>query len=386
MNYDIFISYSRRDKKTVVPFAEFLRSHGYSVWIDMDELPVGHAFPEEIVKAITGCKILLFFSSKNSNDSKWVKREVVFADQQNKIILPVLIDDSEYHQSLQLLFSGVEHVDTMKKKPDDVMKELLSSIETEIGSNKEGQRCPIVNNICPNHNLDTASYVQDKLNFANRLQFYKYQARCEAFVFTSLCETIWLLIFGLILIPTGILSHTLSLYVCGSVAFFLSIYSTHLSTNSSIVPGWYNRHLTTYGALILTMDFFVTSACLSISGLFSVGLPVAALFFIESIIGIISIYCIFRQKRIGYYMLWIEVLLFSVSSITLWPANYRVIGIIGLVVVFSLAMLLLTYTLRLRKNGNSSWGLLFGEKSHQEDQKPSALEKILLMVWERFFH
>ena len=387
MKYSIFISYSRKDREKVVPYAEFLRSHGYSVWIDLEDLPAGHAFPEEIVNAIKDCKILLFFSSIHSNDSKWVKREVVYADQQDKLILPIRLDDSEYHSSLQLLLSGVEHIDTSTKKPGAVLKELLSTIEKEIGSNTEGELCPIVKEKCPKpKSISTDSYVKEKLNSANRIQFFKYQTKCEALVFTALCEAIWLLILGLVLIPPGILSHALSLFVCGTMAFFLSIYTTHLSTNSLIVPGWYNRHLTTYGALILTMDFFVSTACLSISGLFSVRFSTALLFFIESIIGIIAIYLIYRLKKAGYYILWIEVLLFTMASVTLWSVKHRVIGAIGTLIVLSLAMLILTYTLKLRKNGSSTWGLLFGEKTHQEDQRPSSIERFLLSIWARLFH
>ncbi|MBO4822721.1 MAG: toll/interleukin-1 receptor domain-containing protein [Prevotella sp.] len=386
MKYSIFISYSRKDKEIVAPYAEFLRSHGYSVWIDLEDLPAGHAFPEEIVNAIKECKILLFFSSTHSNGSKWVKREVVYADQQDKLILPIRLDDSEYHSSLQLLLSGVEHIDTLRKKPNVVMNELLSSLEKEIGLNTDGELCPIVNKKCPKPNSSTDSFVQEKLKSANRIQLFKYQTKCEALVFTALCEAIWLLILGFVLIPPGILSHALSLFVCGAMAFFLSIYTTHLSTSSMIVPGWYNRHLTTYGALILTMDFFVSTACLSISGLFSTRVSIALLFFFESIIGIIGIYLIYRLKKTGYYILWIDVLLFAGSSITLWSVKHRVVGVIGTLIVLSLAMLILTYTLKLRKNGSSTWGLLFGEKTHQADQRPSAIERFLLSIWVRLFH
>jgi hypothetical protein len=110
------------------------------------------------------------------------------------------------------------------------------------------------------------------------------------------------------------------------------------------------------------------------------------LFFIESIIGIIAIYLIYRLKKTGYYILWIEVLLFTMASVTLWSVKHRVIGAIGTLIVLSLAMLILTYTLKLRKNGSSTWGLLFGEKTHQEDQRPSSIERFLLSIWARLFH
>ena len=41
---------------------------------------------------------------------------------------------------------------------------------------------------------------------------------------------------------------------------------------------------------------------------------------------------------------------------------------------------------KLRKNGSSTWGLLFGEKTHQEDQRPSSIERFLLSIWARLFH
>lgn len=383
MKYDIFISYSSKDQAKVSSYVSFLRRHGYSVWIDQVGISHGHEFPEEITKAIQNCSILLFFSSINSNSSKWVKRELVFADKHNKMILPICLDPSEYNQSLQLLLSGVEHIEEFSKSEEDVKKTILISVEREIGNKDHQESCPVTKQVCPieGRNNNTSPFVQEQINVANSRLASKYEIRCEAFVFTALCEAIWLIIIGCCLIPIGILSHTFSLFVSTVVAYFLAMYTTHLSTNSFYVPGWYNRHLTTYGALILAMDFFITVACLSISSAFSIGVITSLLFFFCSILGSIGIICLYRLRRLGYYILWIDSVIFAASSYNLWSDNLKFIGPASLFLLFAFAMLILTYTLKLRFNGSSTWGLLFGKEKDSEDQEPSIVELFLMKIW-----
>ena len=382
MKYDIFISYSSKDQAKVSSYVDFLRRHGYSVWIDQVGISHGHEFPEEIVKAIQNCSILLFFSSINSNSSKWVKREIVFADKHNKMILPICLDPSEYNQSLQLLLSGVEHVEEFSKSEEDVKKAILISVEREIGNKDHQELCPVTKQVCPIEGLNnTSPSVQEQITVANSRLALKYRIRCEAFVFTALCEAVWLIIIGCCLISIGILSHTFSLFVSTVVAYFFAMYTTHLSTNSVYVPGWYNRHLTTYGALILAMDFFITAACLSISSIFSIGIVTSLLFFFCSILGAIGIVCLYRLRRLGYYILWIDSVVFAVSSYNLWSDNLKFIGPASLFLLYAFAMLILTYTLKLRFNGSSTWGLLFGKEKDSKDQEPSIVERLLFKIW-----
>jgi hypothetical protein len=387
MEYDIFISYSSKDHKVVSNYANFLREKGYAVWIDQVDISHGHEFPEEITKAIQGCSILLFFSSQHSNASKWVKREIVYADNQNKTILPIRLDNAEYNRSLQLLLSGVEHIDAVNKTFDEIKNILLASLEREIGNHESGKLCPVISKSCPIGKTDDniVPSFQKTINEPNWRETLKYRIRCEAFVFTSLCEAIWLLIIGCPLVVLGLLTHTISLFVCTVVAYFLAIYTTHLSTNSFYVPGWYNRHLTSYGALILAMDFFVSAACFSISIAFSIDVLTSLPLFACSILGIICILCIYRLKRIGYYLLWIGTILLPASTYNLWASNIRIIGMVSLFVLLVIAMMMLTYTLKLRFNGSSTWGLLFGNENGHKDQRPSIVERFLLKVWVKLY-
>lgn len=74
--YDIFISYSNKDRHIVHKYAKFLEDYGYKVWYDVKGLYGGAKFAGEIADAIEASKLFVFFSSENSNKSEWTKGEI----------------------------------------------------------------------------------------------------------------------------------------------------------------------------------------------------------------------------------------------------------------------------------------------------------------------
>jgi len=90
---DIFISYSRKDQAKAELLAEFLESHGYSVWWDR-YIPPGKTFDEAISMALDNTKCVIVLWSNSSVKSNWVKEEASVGMQRN-ILVPVLIDDVE---------------------------------------------------------------------------------------------------------------------------------------------------------------------------------------------------------------------------------------------------------------------------------------------------
>ena len=60
MKYDIFISYSRKDKEIVNKFASGLKKNRYEIWMDIDGIESGDAFKEKIVNTIRNSSLVSF--------------------------------------------------------------------------------------------------------------------------------------------------------------------------------------------------------------------------------------------------------------------------------------------------------------------------------------
>jgi len=130
--YDIFISYSRKDSKLVLGIANKLTECGYKVWIDQDGIESGDAFKSVIVKAIKKSNLFLFFSSKTANASLWTVKEVNMAVHLKRFIIPVKLDDTEYNDSLLFDLVGLDYVSYFEN-PEKGERELLRSIKKHLG-------------------------------------------------------------------------------------------------------------------------------------------------------------------------------------------------------------------------------------------------------------
>lgn len=77
--YDVFISYSSRDQQLASWLASELRSRGYSVWLDRDEILVGHSILDAVYRGIMESEFLVVLLTRHSVSSKWVKEELTAA-------------------------------------------------------------------------------------------------------------------------------------------------------------------------------------------------------------------------------------------------------------------------------------------------------------------
>jgi hypothetical protein len=92
----LFFSYSYKDKEFVIKIYEYLKSEGFKIWIDSQDIRLGDNWIEEINKgfnkAINNGHIL-YFVSRNSIASEWNKAELNLALASGASILPIIIDD-----------------------------------------------------------------------------------------------------------------------------------------------------------------------------------------------------------------------------------------------------------------------------------------------------
>jgi TIR domain len=96
--YDLFISYSSRDRGFVLKLASDLKDKGLTVWLDQWEVKPGERLRERINDAIARCNYLLVLLSPNSINSQWVRVELDSAmirelDSKQVVVIPTLFGD-----------------------------------------------------------------------------------------------------------------------------------------------------------------------------------------------------------------------------------------------------------------------------------------------------
>jgi len=97
----LFFSYSSKDKEFVIKFYDYLKSEGFKIWMDYQDLKIGDNLFETINKALIEAienGYVLLFISKNYLESQWCKAELETAInlqmKKEASILPIIIDEN----------------------------------------------------------------------------------------------------------------------------------------------------------------------------------------------------------------------------------------------------------------------------------------------------
>lgn len=128
MPYDIFISYSRKDKNAVQSIIKYLDEHNVSYWIDLEGIYSGEEFAGVIHDNMLQSDTVLFISSANSNRSKWVSGEIAMADSLEKRIIPFRLDDTPYNGSIHLYLAALDAINYYDDKRQ-ALEHLIRSLQ-----------------------------------------------------------------------------------------------------------------------------------------------------------------------------------------------------------------------------------------------------------------
>jgi TolB protein len=127
-----FISYSRTDTSQKQNIVKQLRARGINLWVDIENLVPGTpAWEREIERAIRGAAGIIVLLSPESNNSEWVRREISFAEQNDKVVFPVLVHGDE-DDSIPLRLSNHQWVD-LRKNYDNGLDELADALRDHLG-------------------------------------------------------------------------------------------------------------------------------------------------------------------------------------------------------------------------------------------------------------
>ncbi len=167
---DIFISYGRRHSLVFARKLFYqLSSQGYKVWFDMNDIPLGVDFQEQIDEGIKKADNFIFIISPHSVNSVYCYKEIELAKKYNKRIIPILhIEpgdlESKIHPEIRKRnwIYARQKLD-LEKNPEDWedIDDINSAINNLIELGKQHKKYVHAHTILLNQAL---SWVQNKRN------------------------------------------------------------------------------------------------------------------------------------------------------------------------------------------------------------------------------
>ncbi len=127
----IFVSYSHRDERFVIPLARDLMGRGIRIWLDQREIIAGEDWMQQLEEGLKETDALLVVLSPRSVASKYVMQEVAAAQAAKKPVFPIMYKTCDLPPNL----SPIHFVDFRSDVP--------SALDTLVGNlTQAGYRQP----------------------------------------------------------------------------------------------------------------------------------------------------------------------------------------------------------------------------------------------------
>jgi adenylate cyclase len=130
----LFVCYAHDDEPRVYPHIEWLQQQGVELWFDRG-IRAGAIWRREIAEALDRATHLLFFISRASLASEHCDREIQYALDHRKTIVPVFIERMTLTPELELALSRVQALDATTLERDALRRRIAVAIR--------GERAPI---------------------------------------------------------------------------------------------------------------------------------------------------------------------------------------------------------------------------------------------------
>lgn len=161
-NEDVFVSYSSKEYEQANIVRLTLKNNGISCWMAPESIPGGSSYTVEIPKAIKNCKVFVVVLSTLSQESKWVSKEIQQALNNNKVIIPFLIENCKITDSFNFMIGECQRINAFEETQKS-LEELVNLLKTLL--NKKIGEKPVIERIIPERSRTTqaqkTSFVTD---------------------------------------------------------------------------------------------------------------------------------------------------------------------------------------------------------------------------------
>jgi hypothetical protein len=138
-NHVAFISYASEDKNIAFRTVNALEKENIKCWITPRDVSGGELFVDSIMQAIKQCELLIVLISKYSNISRFVRREVGTAFDNDKVLVPIRVENIEPEGELKFYLGDHHWIEIWDKPGELYLFEILQEVKKLI---KKGDYLP----------------------------------------------------------------------------------------------------------------------------------------------------------------------------------------------------------------------------------------------------
>ena len=106
-----FVSHVAENRDSAMEIVGELERRGTRCWIAPRDIRPGRPFDDEIADAIENSRAMLLIFSDLCNDSEYIRREVTFAGESHKTVIPFRIEDVLPRRGLRVRLSDLHWID-----------------------------------------------------------------------------------------------------------------------------------------------------------------------------------------------------------------------------------------------------------------------------------
>ncbi|HEY9619069.1 MAG TPA: TIR domain-containing protein [Crinalium sp.] len=130
-NPNVFLSYSRKNKEFVIRLYEALNANNRQVWLDLQDIPPAALWRNEIAVGILESEAFVFVLSPQSLQSEECAKELKYAIEHNKRLIPVVCQEVNYSEVPKVL-AEINWLIFREDNFDVEFQKLLTCLDTDL--------------------------------------------------------------------------------------------------------------------------------------------------------------------------------------------------------------------------------------------------------------
>jgi hypothetical protein len=129
----IFVSYSRHDAAFVTRLVAQLEAEGHELWIDTEDIRGSEQWRVSIVRGIRNADVVVLVVSRRSVQSEEVEREITVAADEDRPIVPIVLEPAELTDGIRYELAGVQQVSFIDRPFEEAAAELRHALALVTG-------------------------------------------------------------------------------------------------------------------------------------------------------------------------------------------------------------------------------------------------------------